>query len=92
MHALVRTVFSRLHSLNAETAEAKLLAGDDETAEGEIKMTVSTNQINPDEAEIQVLTVEEKSEDNDASMSPSSTMTARRAECGLYSIYVLYLY
>jgi golgi-specific brefeldin A-resistance guanine nucleotide exchange factor 1 len=41
MHKLVRTVFSRLHSLDPEVEEAKLAAGDDD-AEGEVKMSVST--------------------------------------------------
>ena len=42
MHALVRTVFSRLHYLDPEVEEAKLRSIDEDTPEGEIKMTVST--------------------------------------------------
>ena len=43
MHALVRTVFSRLHSLEPEVEESRLRNGDDDVADGEIKMTVQTN-------------------------------------------------
>ena len=42
MHALVRTVFSRLHSLEPEAEEARLRNGEDDIADGEIKMTVQT--------------------------------------------------
>jgi brefeldin A-resistance guanine nucleotide exchange factor 1 len=45
MHALVRTVFSRLHSLDPIVAEKKLENTDEVAQEGEIRMTVSTNQI-----------------------------------------------
>lgn len=40
MHALVRTVFSRLHHLDPEAEEARLQVGDDVIPEGEIRMTV----------------------------------------------------
>ncbi|KIK63700.1 hypothetical protein GYMLUDRAFT_221940 [Collybiopsis luxurians FD-317 M1] len=46
MHALVRTVFSRLHVIDPETEEAKLTVDDEEA---ELKMSVSSAQI-PDEA------------------------------------------
>ncbi|KAF9452840.1 Sec7-like domain is implicated in guanine nucleotide exchange function [Macrolepiota fuliginosa MF-IS2] len=42
MHSLVRTVFSKLHALDPVAEEAKLAAADDEVVEGEIKMTVPT--------------------------------------------------
>ncbi|KAF5386877.1 hypothetical protein D9615_001681 [Tricholomella constricta] len=42
MHALVRTVFSRLHHLDPEKEEAKLRTADEDVQEGEIKMTVAT--------------------------------------------------
>ena len=41
MHKLVRTVFSRLHSLDPEVEEAKLTVNEEE-GEGEVKMTVTT--------------------------------------------------
>lgn len=42
MHALVRTVFSRLHSLDPEAEEARLRTGDEDIPDGELKMTVQT--------------------------------------------------
>jgi brefeldin A-resistance guanine nucleotide exchange factor 1 len=42
MHALVRTVFSRLHSLDPEAEEARLRTGNEDIPDGEIKMTVQT--------------------------------------------------
>lgn len=43
MHILVRTVFSKLYTLDPKEEEAKLLAGnDDEAAEIELRMSVST--------------------------------------------------
>ncbi|KAJ3741888.1 hypothetical protein DFH05DRAFT_1503047 [Lentinula detonsa] len=42
MHALVRSVFSRLHSIDPKTEEAKLVIDDEEA---EIKMSVSATQI-----------------------------------------------
>ncbi|PBK77654.1 Sec7-domain-containing protein [Armillaria solidipes] len=45
MHALVRTVFSRLHCLDAASEEEKLRGNDEETQDGEIKMSVSTEQV-----------------------------------------------
>ena len=42
MHALVRTVFSRLHALDPITEEAKLHINEEETQDGEIKLSVSS--------------------------------------------------
>jgi len=44
MHALVRTVFSKLHSLDAHSEEEKLLAAEEDVSDGELKMTVSTTE------------------------------------------------
>lgn len=44
MHALVRTVFSRLHILDPEVEEAKLAAFADESQENEIKMNVASQE------------------------------------------------
>ncbi|KAF8078137.1 hypothetical protein FPV67DRAFT_1464319 [Lyophyllum atratum] len=41
MHALVRTVFSRLHHLDAEAEEAKLRTADEDVQEGEINLTAT---------------------------------------------------
>jgi brefeldin A-resistance guanine nucleotide exchange factor 1 len=46
MHSLVRTVFSRLHQLNPGEEEAKLQRANDEAQQyGELRMTVSTNDL-----------------------------------------------
>lgn len=44
MHALVRTMFFKLHALDPAVEEAKLITTEDETQEGEIKLTVTTSQ------------------------------------------------
>lgn len=41
MHALVRTIFARLHFLDPVSEEAKLQIIDEDPLEGEIKLTVS---------------------------------------------------
>jgi hypothetical protein len=46
MHALVRTVFSRLHALDPVAEEEKLRINEEDAQEGEIRMTVSTNSVN----------------------------------------------
>lgn len=48
MLSLVRTVFSRLHSLDPAEEEEKLQVGDEDVQDGEIRMTVSTQDV-PDE-------------------------------------------
>jgi len=51
MHALVRTIFARLHSLDPVAEEAKLQINDDDPQEGEIKLTVSGSAIVTDSGE-----------------------------------------
>ena len=84
MHALVRTVFSRLHKLDPVAAEAKLQASNDDIPEGEIKMTVSTNHIPLKDDETQgVVDMKSEPEDNNvlpASQDPSTAAT-HRSEC-----------
>lgn len=81
MHSLVRAVFSRLHSIDPETEEAKLVPDDEEA---EIKMSVSSTQI-PNEAggdESQELVVDapiEELEPKEA-QTPSSAFVPR-AQC-----------
>jgi golgi-specific brefeldin A-resistance guanine nucleotide exchange factor 1 len=43
MHALVRTIFTRLHSLDPVIEEAKLQMNEEDTQEGEIKLTVAAS-------------------------------------------------
>ncbi|KAJ7632227.1 hypothetical protein FB45DRAFT_989797 [Roridomyces roridus] len=78
MHSLVRTVFSRLHSLDPRTEEDKL-ATDETVPDAEIRMTVSSTEEN--------VVVEEGPED--AGRTPSSA-TIARPEYGLPSILELY--
>ncbi|KAL0577890.1 GDP/GTP exchange factor for ARF [Marasmius crinis-equi] len=49
MHALVRTVFSRLHALDPAEEEQKLKSGNEDVTEGEVKMTVATTQPLPEQ-------------------------------------------
>ena len=44
MHTLVRTVFAKLHRLDPEEEEAKLMLDSDDDKEGEIRMTVTTRE------------------------------------------------
>lgn len=45
MHALVRTIFARLHSLDPELEEAKLQINEEDPQEGEIKLTVTGSSV-----------------------------------------------
>lgn len=84
MHSLVRTVFSRLHSLDPRTEEEKLLAADEDAPDAEIRMTVSATEATLNEENSQELIVE-RGEDSvdpeDAGRTPSSAATISRPEC-----------
>ena len=55
MHALVRTVFSRLHFIEPEAEEARLRNGYEDIPDGEIKMTVQTTlDVEEDSQEVPV--------------------------------------
>lgn len=43
MHSLVRTVFSKLHTLDPEAEEAKIALGEEDAGDGELKMKVATD-------------------------------------------------
>ena len=83
MHALVRTIFTRLHSLDPATEEAKLRMSDDDTQEGEIKLTVlasvgptnlAASEVNGDNHQPAV--------DADQAESPASSVSASsKPEC-----------
>jgi brefeldin A-resistance guanine nucleotide exchange factor 1 len=47
MHALVRTVFSRLHKLDPVAEEEMLKTNEEDAQDGEIRMTVSANSMAP---------------------------------------------
>ncbi|KAJ6606553.1 hypothetical protein DFH09DRAFT_1242048 [Mycena vulgaris] len=78
---LVRTVFSRLHSLDPSTEEEKLLAADEDAPDAEIRMT----------GEIVVEGQGKESSENpeDAGRTPPSAATIARPEYGLPSILEL---
>ncbi|EKM82858.1 hypothetical protein AGABI1DRAFT_118287 [Agaricus bisporus var. burnettii JB137-S8] len=63
MHSLARTAFAKLHILDPEAEEAKLVVND-EVVEGEIKMTVSAQDI-PAKAESMDHNVERLETEND---------------------------
>jgi len=84
MHALVRTVFSRLHFLDPEAEEAKLRTGDEDAPDGEIKMTVQTNEALEIEEDSQEVLLMHQS-NPEATTNVQSPMTPRvdRPQCML---------
>ncbi|KAJ7261394.1 hypothetical protein B0H12DRAFT_1106609, partial [Mycena haematopus] len=95
MHSLVRTVFSRLHSLDPTTEEEKLLAADEDAPDAEIRMNVPATETTLNEEHSQtsqeiVIEHPENSEGlKDDSRTPSSAATIARPEYGLPSILEL---
>jgi brefeldin A-resistance guanine nucleotide exchange factor 1 len=94
MHALVRTIFTRLHSLDPAMEEAKLQLTDDDAQEGEIKLTVPLSAVSADPAASKTITDEqdaavadsatyEKEIKSDEAESQDSLMSAGpKPECG----------
>ncbi|TFK42763.1 Sec7-like domain is implicated in guanine nucleotide exchange function [Crucibulum laeve] len=90
MHVLVRTVFSKLHNLDAQTEEAKLTTGDEEVVDGELKMTVQTGLIAASDIYSQSRDADEHPYDDSSSTLPPPTPVAIvRSEYGLPSILEL---
>ncbi|KAF8184945.1 Sec7-domain-containing protein [Mycena galopus ATCC 62051] len=95
MHSLVRTVFSRLHSLDPRTEEEKLLTADEDAPDAEIRMTVSATEttLNDDQSQTSQEIVVERTENpegsEDVGRTPSSAATIARPEYGLPSILEL---
>ncbi|KAJ7702369.1 hypothetical protein B0H17DRAFT_1167206 [Mycena rosella] len=93
MHTLVRTVFSRLHSLDPRTEEDKLLAADEAAPDAEIRLTVSTSEATLVQEHSQEITVEphesHEGPEEAAPTTPSSAATIVRPEYGLPSILEL---
>ncbi|KAF5372839.1 hypothetical protein D9758_001701 [Tetrapyrgos nigripes] len=98
MHKLVRTVFSRLHTLDPEAEEAKLAEEDD--VEGEVKMSVSTggpidttvpSVLEEDAANVEAETELEleKHEEHKEPPEEPSTASTPHSEYGLPSILEL---
>lgn len=88
MHALVRTVFSKLHSLDAQSEEEKLLAAEEDVSDGELKMTVSTTESLTFEGSPEVIG-DGESELLDDVAPHSTSSVASRPEYGLPSILEL---
>jgi brefeldin A-resistance guanine nucleotide exchange factor 1 len=86
MHTLVRTVFSRLHSLDPRVEEEKLLAADEDAPDAEIRMTMSTTDtdtqtLDENSQEI-ILEPQENLEGPEADgRTPSTAATIARPEC-----------
>ncbi|KAG6909836.1 hypothetical protein DXG01_015109 [Tephrocybe rancida] len=95
MHALVRTVFSRLHQLDPVVEEAKLRRADEDAPEGEIKLTVSTTEASGDapegvDADSQENTLDKVPETEDVAVPPTPIAPGvDRAQYGLPSILEL---
>ncbi|RDB21501.1 hypothetical protein Hypma_011417 [Hypsizygus marmoreus] len=90
MHALVRTVFSRLHYLDPDIEEAKLRTANEDMPDGEIKMTVSTAEPHDeDETDSQEVTLEHPSAVEDAGPQTPTTPQIDRPQYGLPSILEL---
>ncbi|KAF9262202.1 Sec7-domain-containing protein [Marasmius fiardii PR-910] len=99
MHALVRTVFSRLHSLEPAEEEKKLPSSEEDSAEGEVKMTVASTQPTLDKpVDLETEAVQEepfeevtsKQVDAQGVTSPTvSSLSASRTPFGLPSILEL---
>lgn len=92
MHALVRTVFSRLHYLDPAMEEAKLRTADEDAPEGEIKLIVSANEKPTKEASVEVIVdSQDVTTENPAKLKPEPvaiplapvTLVADRPQCML---------
>lgn len=89
MHALVRTVFSRLHHLDPEIEEAKLDVDDEEA---EIKMSVSTTQMHnqtgseevSQEAAVDASVEEQETKET---QTPTSAVVTR-SQCMMFIIFI----
>ncbi|KAJ6488639.1 hypothetical protein C8R47DRAFT_978394 [Mycena vitilis] len=92
MHSLVRTVFSRLHSLDPRTEEEKLLTADEDAPDAEIRMTVTATEATLNEETSQELVVERPEHSDgpeEAGPTPTSAASIARPEYGLPSIVEL---
>jgi hypothetical protein len=82
MHALVRTVFSRLHFLDAEKEEARLRPGDENIPDSEIKMTVQTT-VGVEEETQEIPSVHGFGSENGPDQEPLTSPRADRPQCML---------
>ncbi|KAG6819604.1 hypothetical protein H0H93_010328 [Arthromyces matolae] len=93
MHSLVRIVFSRLHHLDATSEEAKLRTADEDAPEGEIKLSVSTDEgpadKRPEEGHHQEVVIEPPPEELAVVPLTPVTPGVERTQYGLPSILEL---
>jgi brefeldin A-resistance guanine nucleotide exchange factor 1 len=95
MQALVRSVFSRLHTLDPIVEEAKLQTNQEDVPDGEIKMTVSSNLPNTENtSEVNPEDQSEKKEVISTPVSQTSPLTsAPRPQCKFfYSMFFQAIY
>jgi golgi-specific brefeldin A-resistance guanine nucleotide exchange factor 1 len=87
MQALVRSVFSRLHTLDPIIEEAKLQTNQEDVPDGEIKMTVSSNLPNTENtSEVNPEDQSEKREIISTPVSqPSPLTSAPRPQCTFFN-------
>lgn len=94
MHALVRTIFTRLHYFDPATEEAKLQMTDEDTQEGEIKLTVpasvgptdpvafETNRVEQEVAIDDSTIVEKERNPDELESQEGSVSVGPKPECG----------
>lgn len=90
MHALVRTVFAKLHSLDAQSEEEKLLAAEEDVSDGELKMTVSTTESLTFEGSQEIIGDRESELVDDVAPVSGSSVTSR-PECTFDQLHYLLL-
>src|SRR5258708_8773203 len=84
MHTLVRTVFSKLKRLDLEEEEAKLaIEIEDETKEGELRMTVTSQDEKAEEVQLEDLAEPTEIPESYQEIPPSRTsiLPENRATC-----------
>jgi brefeldin A-resistance guanine nucleotide exchange factor 1 len=85
MHSLVRSVFSRLHTVDPAVEEEKLRVNEDEGEEGDIRMTVTTDGSPTEPTSTPEMSRESASEMTTAApptpIGPEPTTETRRSEC-----------
>ena len=92
MHALVRAVFSRLHTLDPVLEEERLQTSshDDDAQDGDLKMTVSPDQSSADGKPLNVNQINASGQ-SVVPKAPSSqgetTASSRKPQCNVVSFF-----
>jgi hypothetical protein len=85
MHALVKTAFSRLYTLNPDDEERKLADNDGPTLDGEVKLSVSASVTSPSAMNAQALVPEMPKELKE----PATDVP--RAQCNVFPLLMINL-